>query len=34
MDKLLKDIAQNKDFYLKLRKEYDRITIYENMFNR
>lgn len=24
----------NKDFYLKIRKEYDRITIYENMFNR
>ncbi|CDW75493.1 UNKNOWN [Stylonychia lemnae] len=34
LEKLSKDVAQNKDFYLKIRKEYDRITIYENMFNR
>eukprot|EP00347_Sterkiella_histriomuscorum_P021075 403335355 len=34
LEKLQKDMQGNKDFYLKMRKEYDRITIYENMFNR
>jgi len=31
---LAKDVELNVDFYLKLRKNYDRITIYENLFNR
>ena len=30
-DKLLKDVQAQKEFYLKVRKEYDRITIYENV---
>ena len=30
-DKLLKDVQAQREFYLKVRKEYDRITIYENV---
>lgn len=34
MEKWHKDVIQYREFYLRLRKEYDKITIYENMFNR
>ncbi len=30
-EKLHRDIIGKKEFYLKVRKEYDRITIYENV---
>jgi len=33
-EKLNKDVVSHKDFYIKLRKEYDRITIYENLYSK
>ena len=29
-----RDVAGHKEYYVRMRKEYDKITIYENMFNR
>jgi len=34
LERFHKDIIAHRDFYIKIRKEYDKITIYENIFNR
>lgn len=34
MERLHKDVIANREFYLKLRKEYDRITLYDNVITK